>query len=358
MKIIFVNEILAGGGKERRLIQTARTLANNDEDLQIHIVLEKNIIEYPEILLDKKVQMHILSPGNNWHILKEYIKVLNKIRPDIVQCWSEKSAFYFACFSFFYNYSFITSFIADCLYKQTFLKSIIKRFVYYRSKKNIGNSKAGIENYKAPLNKSFVIYNTYDPERLNIIKDKDLLKTELDITTQYIVLMVGGVNKFKDHRTFLLTAQNVLKKRKDITFIAAGKGCYLEQYQKETENEPNIKFLGFRNDVDSLINMSDICLLCTFSEGISNFLIESMMQKKVVIATGSGGTKEIVINNKTGFLYKNPTIEDITNKILDLINDKEEYNRISIEGYNYIKEKTSVQNAINKYFSLYKSIAN
>ena len=46
----------------------------------------------------------------------------------------------------------------------------------------------------------------------------------------------------------------------------------------------------------------DICLLSTFTEGISNSIMEYMALGKPVIATDGGGTKEIVDDGETGFL--------------------------------------------------------
>ena len=69
--------------------------------------------------------------------------------------------------------------------------------------------------------------------------------------------------------------------------------------------------LGIRSGIESLISAMDICVLSTFTEGISNSILEYMALEKPVIATAGGGTNEIVIDNKTGFLIKQSNPEEL-----------------------------------------------
>ena len=56
-----------------------------------------------------------------------------------------------------------------------------------------------------------------------------------------------------------------------------------------------------------------------------------------VIASNIGGLPEVVIDGKTGFLIDPENIDDLTEKLLILINDKMMRKKMGEEGRNYIK---------------------
>jgi len=58
-------------------------------------------------------------------------------------------------------------------------------------------------------------------------------------------------------------------------------------------------------------------------EGISDAVMEYMALGKPVIATDGGGTKELVIDNSTGYLIKPESAKDLARKILYLLEHHE-----------------------------------
>jgi glycosyltransferase involved in cell wall biosynthesis len=61
--------------------------------------------------------------------------------------------------------------------------------------------------------------------------------------------------------------------------------------------------LGERDDIDDLIDASDILVLPSLREGLSNVLLEGMMGGRPVIASRAGGNVELVQDNQTGLLF-------------------------------------------------------
>ena len=88
----------------------------------------------------------------------------------------------------------------------------------------------------------------------------------------------------------------------------------------------NIKFLGFRTDVRELLNSSDCITLLSEREGLGKCLLEGMIAGKPLIATYTRGPKELIENNKNGYLVDigdcNKTAEYIENIYLDEIKRK------------------------------------
>ena len=70
---------------------------------------------------------------------------------------------------------------------------------------------------------------------------------------------------------------------------------FINIYKKNILHEYSNKFIFLtkQDDIESIINIFDIGILATFTEGISNSIIEYMALAKPVIATDGGGTSEI-----------------------------------------------------------------
>ena len=103
----------------------------------------------------------------------------------------------------------------------------------------------------------------------------------------------------------------------------------------------SITFVGkIENDgvVDYLHKM-DIFVVPSISDsetfGVS--AVEASACSLPVIVSNIGGLPEVVINGKTGFLVEPKNIDDLTEKLLILINDKMMRKKMGEEGRNYVE---------------------
>ena len=209
-------------------------------------------------------------------------------------------------------------------------------------------------------NNSHYDYNGFDLNRMKHLEDKEVMKKLFNITTKYIVGMVAAFSEKKDYRTFVSAANIVLDKSKDVTFVAVGDGPNLINCKKLVRfvNKEKIKFLGKQKDIESIVNIFDIGVLATYTEGISNSIMEYMALGKPVIATDGGGTNEIVINNETGFSIEQKNVEQLSEKILSLIENPEKSKEFGITGRNRIIKNFSLETMVGSYLQLYKNILN
>ena len=89
-----------------------------------------------------------------------------------------------------------------------------------------------------------------------------------------------------------------------IKLIFAGDGEILEDLKnKYSKFRSTIKFLGFQKQINSLISISDIICLPSYTEALPTILIESIFHNKPVIATNVGETASIIENKKEGAVF-------------------------------------------------------
>jgi glycosyltransferase involved in cell wall biosynthesis len=256
----------------------------------------------------------------------------------------------------------INGMVVDAPAKQNILNKKLFRakLTFLFSDIIIGNSKTGLSAYRAPSKKSLCIYNGFNFSRLKHLRPKDSILEELNINTKYIVGMVATFSKYKDYKTYFSAAKKILQRRNDITFLAIGNNTDSLDAKMEIDKklENHFRLLGKKTDIESYVNALDVGVLATFTEGISNSILEYMAASKPVVATEGGGTKEIVINNTTGYLVKVSDPEDLASKIEFLINNPDLSIQMGKAGLERVPTVFSIESMVNKYIALYKSQIN
>ena len=134
-------------------------------------------------------------------------------------------------------------------------------------------------------------------------KKKELGLKESD----FVILMIAELNENKN-QIQLIKAMEVLKdKYPEIKAICVGEGDKLLELEDEVKNrglKDKVVFLGFRNDINELINICNIGVLLSYREGLPRNLMELMACGKKVIATNIRGCRDIVVDETVGELVE------------------------------------------------------
>ncbi|WP_298488569.1 glycosyltransferase [uncultured Maribacter sp.] len=363
MKITFVLDTFGGGGKERRCLQLLQGL-NKQGYTDIQIIIVNNDVAYEELYL-VDAQLHIIDrKKRGLNILQTFIilyYLLRKFNSDIVQVWGVFSTFFINPIRCIMRFKYIGSYVANCNKPKKFsienfnirLNSLLSNYV-------IGNSEAGIKAYSIPRRKAKVIYNGFNEERyINNDFNKVKFKEDIGVSSTYVVSMIARLDANKDQETFILAAKEIIRKRKDVTFLIIGGGPNLEYLQTLiTEFESlYIYFLGFRSDVENILSITDVSVLCTnpskHKEGVSNAIMESFAFGVPVIATNDGGTPEIVETDVNGFLIEEHNSQILSERICEILNNEKLKIKLSHAAKSTIKTKFSLNNMTTQYVDMY-----
>jgi glycosyltransferase involved in cell wall biosynthesis len=125
-----------------------------------------------------------------------------------------------------------------------------------------------------------------------------------------LVLTVANLHAAKGHED-IIRAMATLDPRHRMRFLFAGEdrsGGRLARLADELGVRPRILFLGHRTDVAELMAASDVFLLASHWEGMSNALMEAMCASLPAIATDVGAAGELLDTGRCGQLIpsKNP----------------------------------------------------
>lgn len=153
-------------------------------------------------------------------------------------------------------------------------------------------SKSVEDKYKPILDNknSKVIYNGIPTEKFIDIKMPETSK-------KYKLLIAGNICQTKGQQEAIKAIEYLVNKGViNIELSIAGDGVMqkeLEQYVTERHLEDNVKFLGFRNDLDNIRKQINIYLMCSKKEAFGRVTIESMMSKNLVIRSKYRRNKRI-----------------------------------------------------------------
>lgn len=334
-------------------------------DIRLHLVVFSDKIHYQEVF-ELGIQVTILKrvPKRNPMVFYRLYKLCMAWKPDLIHSWGTMSAILAIPSTIALNIKLINGNITDAPKNMGFFdKRLFRaRLTYPFSKIVVGNSLAGLKEYKVPEKKSVCIYNGFDSNRILDLKDKALIRKQFNVKTKKVIGMVGSFFDRKDYATYLNAALVVLKQSKDVTFLAVGDGPDLEKSKQMVPADFAAYFIftGVQKDVESIINIFDIGVLATNSqmhgEGISNAILEYMAVEKPTVATFGGGTDEVVDQKKTGILVPPGSPEKMAGQLIYLLNNPEEAKKMGLEGGARLRSLFSLRKMIDAYYKLYRKL--
>lgn len=157
--------------------------------------------------------------------------------------------------------------------------------------------------YHIPKRKIRIAYNGV---KVSNLYSREESRTILGLqSNQFVIGSVGRLDTPKDYWSFIDTAFELTKMRKDVLFVIIGGGPQ-DNFLREMIIRKGLsdKFIitGYRTDARELIPAFDLFVSTSVHESFGNNLLEAALHQKAVIAPAVDGIPEVVIDNETGIL--------------------------------------------------------
>jgi len=211
-----------------------------------------------------------------------------------------------------------------------------------------------------PMKRMRTIYNGIDDTQLQEEADLKKLRSDLHLPDGApIVGMVGNLYPVKGYPFFIRSMQQVKRQFPDARFIICGRGklqAELESLAKECGLENSLQFLGFRSDVRKLLQVMDIFVLSSLSEGLSLAILEAMEAGKPTVVTNGGGNPEVVVDGVTGFLVPARNPEVLAEKVSLLVRDRSLAQKMGQNGRHRVLSFFSRERMVRDYQNLYEAL--
>jgi glycosyltransferase involved in cell wall biosynthesis len=359
LRILYLVDSLRVGGKERQICELLKgfSACSSVESIVVTMGTEQFYVRD----VQKHVPLFYLLRRFRWDptVFPRLLRILRRFRPHIIYTNSEMATSYAWPLARLMGIKVINATIRNAFAGQG-LRWQWHKMMLAIADARVGNSQAGFLSrglhYRAPGN--YVIYNGLDMARFQP-RCADRTDTfGFDTGKRKIVGMVAEFSDYKDFQTFIRAAQLVLQHRNDVIFVAVGGGKNLSACKEMVSSqEQRIRFLGERQDVDLLVQQMDLGVLCTFTEGISNSVMEFMAAGKPVIVTDGGGSRELVVHGVHGFLVPASDPNAVAEKIDLLVSNDDRALQMGMAGRRRVEERFSLKALAENSFQLYQSVS-
>ena len=275
------------------------------------------------------------------------------------------------------NRVFVTTFHGTYNFKNKFKK--FYNSIMLRSRLTIAGSNFIFghinENYNEYLNKKKklrVIFrginiDYFSQKNISILK-QEKLKQEWNLDSEkFTILMPGRLTSWKGQEKFI-EALNILIEDYNITNFQAillgsdqGRKVYSKKLHSLVERyslTKKVKFIEHCNEMPLAYSVSDVVVSAsTEPEAFGRVAVESQSMGKPIIASNIGGSKETVLNKKSGFLYKHDDPRDLAKNLNTVIQlNQEELKLIGIEGRKNVAKKFDVEAMCDSNLREYKKL--
>lgn len=171
--------------------------------------------------------------------------------------------------------------------------------------------------------------------------------------------IIGRLAPIKNHDYFFDVIESILEKTtKQIKCFIVGDGPERKNVEARVETINNkygekIVMTSWIRDIGTFNAALDIICLTSKNEGTPVSLIEAQAAGIPVVSTDVGGVRDVVKDEITGYVIAAGDIKLFTDRLLSLIENEKKREKMSQNGWNFVKEEFHYQKLVANTRQLY-----
>jgi L-malate glycosyltransferase len=193
---------------------------------------------------------------------------------------------------------------------------------------------------KSILPRHFTIHNAVDVCRVEELANSGRLmnlKKRLNLDSGYVFGYVGRLSNEKGVDILMKAFAHLSATYPEISLLVVGDGEERELLDKsfhDTSWWPRVIFVGAQTWDNAMRHLSamDAVIVPSRFEGFGLSAVEAMAASKPVVASDTGGLAEIVVNGKSGLLFRNEDVSDLAGMMEVVLTDSEKSEGLSRNG--------------------------
>jgi glycosyltransferase involved in cell wall biosynthesis len=201
------------------------------------------------------------------------------------------------------------------------------------------------------------IENGIDRGLFEVCIDVKAKRTELGLSHSGPVIgVVTRLEKVKGLSYLLHAMPRILTMYPSVTLLVVGEGAErraLENESAELGIQSNVVFIGCRFDIPEILQVLDVYLLPSLSEGLPMGVLEAMAAGCPVIATDVGGVPSVVADRESGLLVAPRNTRKIADAVIQLLADEQLRKQFSQRGFQKFESKFSAAFMTKRYENHY-----
>ncbi|MBP3040134.1 N-acetyl-alpha-D-glucosaminyl L-malate synthase BshA [Bacillaceae bacterium Marseille-Q3522] len=201
-----------------------------------------------------------------------------------------------------------------------------------------------------------VVYNFID-DRLYKKVDSSHLREEFGISKdEKIIIHVSNFRAVKRVHDVVLSFAKIAAQLPS-RLLLVGDGPEMTRICKLVDDlgiSEQVLFLGRQDKLEELYSFSDVMLLLSEKESFGLVALEAMACGVPCIGTNIGGIPEVIADGETGYICGLGAIDEIAEKAVTLLTDKEIHQQFSQRSIERVKKAFHAEKIVSQYERLYE----
>ncbi len=174
----------------------------------------------------------------------------------------------------------------------------------------------------------------------------------------FLLFYAAEFNKNKNQQ-LLIHALALLKEEvPNAKLLLAGNGSLLDECKELAVKmgvEKMVHFLGYRNDIPSLLSISDVAVASSLREGLPVNIMEAMACGLPIVASENRGHRELIKDHINGFVIPSEDFRQFSIRLSELSQSNDMRRGMGIESVNHLKtySLSHVSSELSKIYSHY-----
>ena len=202
-----------------------------------------------------------------------------------------------------------------------------------------------------------MIPNGVDTERFTVSapdEKRDLRHKFTLVADGPIITFCGRLTPQKCLANLIEVWPAVRNSQPNATLLIAGTG-ELEASLKAQAGE-GVRFLGRVDDVAPVLNLSDLFVLPSAAEGLSNAMLEAMACGLPVLATNVGGTSDVLEHQQNGWLIAPDSPDELRAGLLGALRKLDSFHDMGVCARQRVLGKYSLASVVTTLSDLYNEL--
>jgi glycosyltransferase involved in cell wall biosynthesis len=227
----------------------------------------------------------------------------------------------------------------------------------------VNNSAAGAADYERWLGISAgrirVLYNGFLSDTVRIPEPLEVAAFRATFGFSPDTPVVGTLMRLveeKDPDLWLATAAEIAHERPDVRFLIIGHGplhdAILERVHA-LDLGNRLSLADAMTDVGLGYAALDVLLLTSFVEGLPNSMVEAQAAGRPVVATNVGGTREALVDGRTGLIVAGRSPKRLAEAVLGVLDDASWRERGRTEGPAFVAGRFGFDRMIDETLDAY-----
>ncbi|MBS3976909.1 MAG: glycosyltransferase family 4 protein [Syntrophomonadaceae bacterium] len=218
-----------------------------------------------------------------------------------------------------------------------------------------------VEKQRLQSNKVSTLTSGVDLGCFNRVFDCGKMRMKIGLhPSEPVVATISRLIPEKGAGLFIEAAAIINRRMPKVQFLVVGDGSERNRLEKKSIAlglQKQVKFIGWHEDVPSILPLVNVVVVPSLTEGLSLTTLEAMAARRSVVAFAVGGLNELIKHGETGYLVQPRNTESLANSVIELLLNNRKNEEMGRKARRLVEENFCIQKSIDQLQQIYHRLS-